>query len=167
MSEQNRDINNYFPKRLLCFDGTRRQVVTISEILSSFRLTAARADLAFAGWLSEDEFNAGKPPNADYDFAISAPANLILPPLESEIISYLTGGGAAAGWKTEVFLIDMQIKFALIQIRHDDERLISKEIKTSAGFDDLVANYPQIVGLVESFAWTYAQANHQVLKYFN
>lgn len=162
-----KDINNYFPQTLLCFIPARKEVVRVYEILSSFRLTETQVDFTFDGWERAEDFNQSLAPGSDYHFAFNSPSEPILSETQTQIIKYVTQE-AAANWRVEVFLIDMKLKYGVVQIRHkSDGRFFSREIDTAEKFDKLVADYPQIVGLVQIFAWSCAKQNHEVLKHFN
>ena len=163
-----RDLANYFPLTYECFRADRRSIVTVHEILTSFRLSETRVDLAFDGWEQADDFNRKIDPSPEYRFAFSGTADSSLDYLKSEIIGFLTSEPAGE-WTVEVFLIDMQIKQITLQIRHKNisNKLISQQIETEEEFDSLIAARPQIVGAVEQFAWGYAKAHSEVLAKFN
>lgn len=161
-----RDLQNYFPKFFKTFSRRSREVVNVGEILSSLRFTQSEACFAFDGYEKKEEFNQGKEPDADYHFVFTSPATEILALLQDNVLDYMTTE-AKSRWKLDTFLIDMQIKFVLIQLRDENGgRVLIKEINTAEKFDELVATNPELVGAIQIYCWSRGQEISKELAAF-
>lgn len=163
-----KDINNYFPRRKETYDAQARKWITVTEILTSYRIFGGGVQIEFGGWEQDAKFNRGEPADAKYAVALGAESFPHQPALEAEIIKYFDPK-KTTDWSVTHAFFDMQAKRITLEISHTTiaNRIMREEIKTDADFDRLVANHQEMVFFVETDGWTHGQASSEFLEKFN